>query len=406
MPRNGSGSYSLPAGNPVVTGTTITSTWANTTLSDIGTALTGSIAADGQTTISANLPMSGYKHTNVAAATATTDYARYDQVQNSATQWLTSVSGVDTITATASPTLAAYAAGQTFRFTSAGANTGPATLNISSLGAKSITKNGTTALVAGDIPSGKVVTVTYDGTQFQLSSFYPSGSITLSGYNQSTSRVLGRTTASTGAIEELTLTEILDLVGSVAQGDILYRGASSWERLGAGTSGQFLKTQGTGANPAWASQRVVQIVEGTPYTTYASLTASIPLDDTIPQNTEGTEFVTVAITPTSASNRLVIEANIPVFCGAAGTDGITAALFQDSTANALTVTSQGTNSAGATRGNSLYLRYEMAAGTTSSTTFKLRIGATSGTVYINGSNSARYFGGVAGIRISVTEIGV
>lgn len=41
--------------------------------------------------------------------------------------------------------------------------------------------------------------------------------------------------------------------GSVAQGDILYRNASGWVRLGAGTNGQYLKTQGAGANPVWAS---------------------------------------------------------------------------------------------------------------------------------------------------------
>ena len=37
------------------------------------------------------------------------------------------------------------------------------------------------------------------------------------------------------------------------QGDILYRDGSGLARLGAGTSGQFLKTQGTGANPVWAT---------------------------------------------------------------------------------------------------------------------------------------------------------
>ena len=57
MSRNGSGTYSLPAGNPVVSGTTITSTWANTTLNDIASALTGSLAADGQTTASGTLNM-------------------------------------------------------------------------------------------------------------------------------------------------------------------------------------------------------------------------------------------------------------------------------------------------------------------------------------------------------------
>ena len=51
MSRNGSGVYSLPAGNPVVTGTTISSTWANNTLTDMATAITGSIASDGQTPI-------------------------------------------------------------------------------------------------------------------------------------------------------------------------------------------------------------------------------------------------------------------------------------------------------------------------------------------------------------------
>jgi len=47
MPRNAAGVYSLPAGNPVVTATVISSVWANTTLSDIGTAMTGSLARNG-----------------------------------------------------------------------------------------------------------------------------------------------------------------------------------------------------------------------------------------------------------------------------------------------------------------------------------------------------------------------
>ena len=55
MSRNGSGVYTLPAGNPVVSGTTIASTWANTTLSDIANAITNSIASDGQTVITGAL---------------------------------------------------------------------------------------------------------------------------------------------------------------------------------------------------------------------------------------------------------------------------------------------------------------------------------------------------------------
>ena len=68
-----------------------------------------------------------------------------------------------------------------------------------------------------------------------------------------TSRVIGRKTAGSGDPEELTFSEVLDFVGSAAQGDILYRGASSWARLAAGTSGYVLTSQGAGANPQWAA---------------------------------------------------------------------------------------------------------------------------------------------------------
>jgi len=57
MSRNGTGTYNLPAGNPVIPATTISTTWANTTLTDIASALTGSVASDGQTPMTANLNM-------------------------------------------------------------------------------------------------------------------------------------------------------------------------------------------------------------------------------------------------------------------------------------------------------------------------------------------------------------
>lgn len=73
MSRNGSGQYNLPAGNPVVTGTTISSNWANNTLTDIATALTGSLAADGQTPITGDFNMNYNKITNLADATLSGD---------------------------------------------------------------------------------------------------------------------------------------------------------------------------------------------------------------------------------------------------------------------------------------------------------------------------------------------
>jgi hypothetical protein len=80
MSRNGSGTYTLPAGNPVVTGTTISSTWANNTLTDIATALTGSLAADGQTTATGNLKMGSNRVTGLADGIASTDGATVSQV--------------------------------------------------------------------------------------------------------------------------------------------------------------------------------------------------------------------------------------------------------------------------------------------------------------------------------------
>lgn len=80
MSRNGTGTYSLPAGNPVVTGTSISSTWANNTLSDIATALTGSLASDGQTPLTGNLDMNSQKAVNLANGTVSTDAINLGQL--------------------------------------------------------------------------------------------------------------------------------------------------------------------------------------------------------------------------------------------------------------------------------------------------------------------------------------
>lgn len=169
MPRNGSGVYSLPSGNPVVTGTVISSTVQNNTMTDVATALTNSIAVDGQSVVTANLPMGGFKHTNVANGSARTDYAALGQLQDGSFIYVATVGGTaDVITLTPSPAITSYAAGQTFRFIASGTNTTNVTVNVSGLGAKAVDRNGANALIAGDIASGEIVTIVYDGTQFQF----------------------------------------------------------------------------------------------------------------------------------------------------------------------------------------------------------------------------------------------
>lgn len=69
MPYNGSGIYSLPLAN-VVGGTTITATWANTTLPDVAAALTNALCKDGQSSMSGALNMGGQVINNLAAGSA------------------------------------------------------------------------------------------------------------------------------------------------------------------------------------------------------------------------------------------------------------------------------------------------------------------------------------------------
>jgi hypothetical protein len=133
----------------------------------------------------------------------------------------------------------------------------------------------------------------------------------------------------------------------------------------------------------------------------ATGTTQIPSDDTIPQNTEGDEYMTLAITPKSATSKLKIDVLWFGECSAAGT--LTMALFQDSTANALAATAIRIN-ASAYR-NTFTLVHYMTSGTTSSTTFKIRCGLNAAaTTTFNGATGARLYGGVIPSSITIMEI--
>jgi hypothetical protein len=114
----------------------------------------------------------------------------------------------------------------------------------------------------------------------------------------------------------------------------------------------------------------------------ATGTTVTPTDGTIPQNTEGDQYMSQAITPKAATNLLLIEADLFISFSVASKD-IVIALFQDATANALAA-NMVFMPATATTPATLTLRYVMVAGTTSSTTFKIRVGAESaGTTSFN-----------------------
>lgn len=91
-------------------------------------------------------------------------------IQNSTYTYAEDAEASDAYAITLTPAPTAYASGQTFKFKANTANTEGATLNVNGLGAKNILKNNDVALATGDIEAGSIVTVTYDGTSFQMQS--------------------------------------------------------------------------------------------------------------------------------------------------------------------------------------------------------------------------------------------
>jgi hypothetical protein len=144
---------------------------------------------------------------------------------------------------------------------------------------------------------------------------------------------------------------------------------------------------------------VVQVVS-TNYSAVATGAGNIPLDDSVPQNTEGNEFMTLAITPKSATNILVIEV-IASLASDAAAFNMNGALFQDTTAGALAANSLFGGAASASL--IITIKHTMVAGTTSATTFKFRGGANTGTTTFNGRAAGRLFGAITKSSITITE---
>jgi len=179
MPWSGAGSFSRT--NGINTGPT---TWSldeaggigiardrhETHDNDLATGINAAIAKNGENAPTANLPMGGFRHTNVADATTRSDYSKVSQTQDSAYMYGgTSTGAANVYTILLSPAITAYTAGLTVRFRSHQANTGTATLQVNGLGIVNITKRaGTIFLNGGDIGNGDIIECMHDGTVWQL----------------------------------------------------------------------------------------------------------------------------------------------------------------------------------------------------------------------------------------------
>lgn len=245
-------------------------------------------------------------------------------------------------------------------------NTGAASINVDGVGPISLRDNKGASLTSSMLPAGTRALVVKDGTNDYFRLVWPDA------------------TKQNAVI--------------TTRGDII-RGSSGGvaERLALGAAGQALKSNGT---DLIFGEGIVQVVS-TQTGTVATGTTTIPADNTIPQNTEGTEVMTLAITPKATSNTLRIDVTVHLSNSSANSV-LTAALFQDSTAGALAVGSA--TIATATHGVNISFPHVMTAGTTSSTTFKVRVGGQSaGTTTFNGSGGSQLYGGVLVSSIVITE---
>lgn len=135
------------------------------------------------------------------------------------------------------------------------------------------------------------------------------------------------------------------------------------------------------------------------YATNASITTIIPLDDTPPLISEGTEILTLSIAPKTTTNKLRCR-----FSGQASTLAAANAIFsmfQGSTCiDAFYITIPAGNNAQAT-----YMEAEFTPGSTASVTISVRAGlSAAGTLRLNGSAAARLFGGASNANLVVEEI--
>jgi len=266
--------------------------------------------------------------------------------------------------------------------------------------------------------SGKIIksatTITASGTTL-------SNVTTLSGQTVPTSPIMGTTDTQSvtnksmsGAANTFTAIPLTTAVtgtlpvanggtgttSSTGSGAVVLSTSPSFVTPALGTPSALVLTNATGLTNGGLGTGMVAQVASTNFSAVTTGTAILPFDDTIPQITEGFEIMTQSITPKSTTNVLTIEATIS--CGSSVPASMTAALFQDSTANALAAAS--TYMATATGPINIKISHTMTAGTTSATTFRIRLGTdAAGTTTFNGVGGVRRFGGITTSNIRIIE---
>jgi hypothetical protein len=198
--------------------------------------------------------------------------------------------------------------------------------------------------------------------------------------------------------------EILDQL-TATRGTVIYRGLLGWAALLPGTAGHVLSTNGAGADPTWVAQSGggggFANRSFTNTLLNASTNTTIPIDNTIPQIGEGIEVLSLTITPTSATARIRVEAEIK-YTVSAGLWTV-AALFINGAANAVEAT--GLYNATTGGGYQKFITFEYVPGSTLLQTISARmgIGSGAGTVTFN-TPGGQSLGGVSKSSMIAYEV--
>ena len=138
-------------------------------------------------------------------------------------------------------------------------------------------------------------------------------------------------------------------------------------------------------------------------TDYATGTTVMPVDDTIPQITEGNEFFSLVFTPQQIGSRCRVR--VVASIGTNTTFYVAGAVFRDAVAPALVATTAPTDTAN--RQATLVMEHEFFSASLDPITFTGRFGiSAAGSTYLNGGNAGRYFGGVYESFLKVDEYSV
>lgn len=136
------------------------------------------------------------------------------------------------------------------------------------------------------------------------------------------------------------------------------------------------------------------------YTANADITTPIPIDDTIPQNTEGTQILTVTLTPSSTMSK--VRVRFQAWATHTAVQNVIAALFVGTAADAVRADVKTVPIASGNVG--LGFEFEHTPGITTPVTYAIRVGPFNGTMRLNGSPSGRNFGGAAAATLVAEEI--